>query len=456
MTGWTQRFWYRGFSASHALEQAALDIYGQPGSLVGAVDPSLPVLALEDPTPAPPAILAVTSATSTAATIAVPSSVMAGDLLVLMDRAENSLGGGLPATVVPTGFTSAINTPQFDERQIISAKLADGSDAGSTLTGMDGTSADAKLLLVFRRFPAATSISIQDPAGQATDGNPTAQTINASGGNAPLVALAGYSSYGAVSPRTMTPAKQSEISISTRYFLAWKIYDSSPADVSADMDDEGLGNFLQSLYIEMIAAETDDGRVIDGWIDLGAADNIPGLAEAELSIVDDAPVVAVDDIYGLDAGDVDQAGPPEIAGEAFDGQTREDAVDLVQLAIEAPSGDQIEGAFDGPPADLEVLIDDFRVALGLGEKEEFDFLSLADPVLIESDAAPGAYVPGFWGQEQHGDFWRRQQEEAAKAFARNLRPVPQPIELQPQLLEIPMEAQFANEDEEIWLILAAA
>lgn len=424
MTGWTQRFWYRGFSASHALEQAALGIYGQPGSLVGAVDPSLPVLALEDPTPAPAAILAVTSATSTAATIAVPSSVMAGDLLVLMDRAENSLGGGLPATVVPTGFTSAINTPQFDERQIISAKLADGSDAGSTLTGMDGTSADAKLLLVFRRFPAATSISIQDPAGQATDGNPTAQTINASGGNAPLVALAGYSSYGAVSPRTMTPAKQSEISISTRYFLAWKIYDSSPADVSADMDDEGLGNFLQSLYIEMIAAETDDGRIIDGWIDLGAADNIPGLAEAELSIVDDAPVV-VDDIYGLDAGDVDQAAP-QIVGEVFDGQA------------------------------LEVLIDDFRVALGLGEKEEFDFLSLADPVLIESEAAPGAYVPGFWGQEQHGDFWRRQQEEAAKAFARNLRPVPQPIEFPPQLVEIPLDVQFADEDEEIWLILAAA
>jgi hypothetical protein len=114
-----------------------------------------------------------------------------------------------------------------------------------------------KVLLVFRPNVPATAYTPQDAAGEVNDGNPSAQTVNASGGLAPLVVFGAYSergSGGGVNPRTFTvggsAAKDGEVNSTSFCYLAWKIYNSSPADVVVDMDDEGAGNGLQSFYIE--------------------------------------------------------------------------------------------------------------------------------------------------------------------------------------------------------------
>lgn len=196
------------------------------------------------------------SATSTAGTITVPADVRYGDLLVLHDRATNSAGHGIPSTVLPLGFTAIANssiTSGPETRQIISYKIAAGSEAGTSITGMDGTGFDRKLLYVFRSDSTIESVVASTPNSEATDGNPAAQVVAASGGTPPLVVIGSYGTGGfTLDPRSFTPAKDGEITPGTGdNYLAYKIYNSSPANVTIDMDDEGARNILQSCYLSV-------------------------------------------------------------------------------------------------------------------------------------------------------------------------------------------------------------
>lgn len=186
------------------------------------------------------------------ATITAPASINAGDLIVLIDYAINATG--LPTEVVPSGFTSISSVSSGKTRCILSYKKADGTEGSSSITGMSSNiNVMYKVIVTFRGDVAATTITSNDPDGEATTGNPTAQTVTASGGSSPLVVIGGYASNNNVNPRTMSPAKDGEVGSSTVAYIAWKIYNSSPADVSVDMDDEGSAvHCLTSCYIEMI------------------------------------------------------------------------------------------------------------------------------------------------------------------------------------------------------------
>ena len=194
------------------------------------------------------ALVQVNSANSTAATITAPANIQPGDLLVLWQSAANI--GSPPTLVQPTGFTTISNQPAGGTRFNMCYKIADGTEDGATLTGMDASAAgsDAKSLLQFRGNIPITSVSVVDLETQFTLGNPTSQTVNASGGQAPLIVLAGYDSTNAIDPRTFTPAKDGEINSGVNHYFAWKIYNSSPADVTVDMDDEG-DNALHTYYL---------------------------------------------------------------------------------------------------------------------------------------------------------------------------------------------------------------
>jgi hypothetical protein len=195
------------------------------------------------------------SATSTAATINFPASIIAGDLIVLLDFAADA--ASIPTEVVPTNFTQiGTSLALANRRQVASYKLALGTESGA-LTGMDGNASDQKAMYVFRLNNIATSLTVSTPNAQAAATDPTAQNVAASGGVAPLVVFGCYScAAGAVDPRTFTVggvgAKDGEINASTLAYLAYKIYNTSPADVSVDMADEGT-NYLKSFYIEMAA-----------------------------------------------------------------------------------------------------------------------------------------------------------------------------------------------------------
>jgi hypothetical protein len=107
-----------------------------------------------------------------------------------------------------------------------------------------------KALYVFRGNAPITMASALSIASTFIAEDPAPQVVSASGGVVPLIVLCGYRGALDVDPRSFTPSKDGEINPTTTVYLAYKIYNSSPADVTVDMDDEGNGNALVSCYIQ--------------------------------------------------------------------------------------------------------------------------------------------------------------------------------------------------------------
>lgn len=186
-------------------------------------------------------------------TVTAPSDIIAGDLIVLWNLSENTAGA--VSSVIPSGFTEIATSSQSQQRCTSSYKLADGSEASASLTVMDGDSRRYKAIYVFRGDVPATSVTLSSSVGsQSTSGNPSSQSVIASGGTPPLVVLGFYGAFSTIDPRTFSPSSDGEIGSSdSRMFIDYKIYNESPADVTIDMDDEGASNHLHSCYIEMAA-----------------------------------------------------------------------------------------------------------------------------------------------------------------------------------------------------------
>lgn len=188
-----------------------------------------------------------------------PSGIQAGDLIVVLDFGVTDPGGP-PADATPSGFTQASTAASTTARAKVSYKIAVGSESGASVNGMDGNIGEGKLTYVFRGNVPITSVVVNDPGAEMTDGNPVAQTVNASGAVVPLLVLAAYAcGTGVVNPRTFTvggsAAKDGEINVTDvisgdgDMWLAYKIYNSSPANVVVDMDDEGFDNTVLSCYL---------------------------------------------------------------------------------------------------------------------------------------------------------------------------------------------------------------
>lgn len=194
------------------------------------------------------------SANVAGGSLTAPADINAGDLLVFFDTGVN-IGAAPDASAVPSGFTEILTDSlggSDDARMTLSYKIADGTEGSSSLTGMTHDF-EVKLLYTYRGDIAISSVNIVDTDSEITDGNPTSQTIASGSGSAPLVVVAGYTSSGVVNPRTFSPAKDGEIGENDTAIegsLAYKIYNSSPANVSIDMDDEGVSNGLCGCYIE--------------------------------------------------------------------------------------------------------------------------------------------------------------------------------------------------------------
>jgi hypothetical protein len=110
----------------------------------------------------------------------------------------------------------------------------------------------AKAIAVFRGSTAASSVTVASVNAEVSSGDPAAQTVTASAGTTPLVVIGAYSTiFASVDPRTFAPTKDGEIAVGTAAYLAYKLYNSTPADVSIDMDDEASDNALQSCYLQV-------------------------------------------------------------------------------------------------------------------------------------------------------------------------------------------------------------
>jgi hypothetical protein len=191
----------------------------------------------------------VTSAESSASTITLPSApdCAVGDLAVLLDRA---LGTGSPASVTPSGWSSANSTTATDRRQNISYKVLESGDIGASITGMNGGT-NRKLVFIFRASIPLVSALNSTFNGEGTDGNPASQGVAASGGAVPLVVIGAIGASGSGSAfSTASPAFDATVAhTSNAMVMGYKIYNSGPADHTIDANDIADGNILQSGYI---------------------------------------------------------------------------------------------------------------------------------------------------------------------------------------------------------------
>lgn len=199
----------------------------------------------------------VGEASSSGATVTVPS-VQSGDIILFASLLDSSTTGGTPSYTTPSGFTSMINGLAFANtvRMAVAAKRSDGTEGGSSIGGGSGADLNRKVCVVLRPDSNVIS-SIGAPQSVASVGatsNPSAQVVSSSGGTPPLLVVGYYALVtgggSVIDPRTMSPAKDDEYNLGTGFYLAWKLYTSSPADVSVDMDDEGI-QCLASCYFEL-------------------------------------------------------------------------------------------------------------------------------------------------------------------------------------------------------------
>jgi len=214
---------------------------------------------IDDDQSGPSSVSFVSSTTSTASTITCPT-VSPYDVGILWDVAGNS--GGIPSTVVPSGWTSIANASvdagSYEVRSILSYRIFDGSEDGSTITGMS-SAGHAKVLLLFR--PAAGSVvsalALQSPWGsQALDGDITPQTISASGQSAPLVRIGAASRVGSSTSLTLSGTFDAAVitvtGTNTRANIGYAVQNSAPSDDTIDDNLVGGAHSVVSGWIRFL------------------------------------------------------------------------------------------------------------------------------------------------------------------------------------------------------------
>lgn len=191
------------------------------------------------------------TAVSNANTIAMPGTIQAGDLAVLLDCAYSS--GGNPTDARPSNFTDVAGAAGSNGRYRVSRKVLLGSEGGATLSGMSGTLLEAKILLIFR--PSNIPITNVDAStwnSQITTSNPSSQVVSAAGEVGPLIVFGlifGSSSVAAFS--TASPAFDAQQTEgSTQLRTGYKIYNSAPANHTIDANDLGT-NILASGFLRL-------------------------------------------------------------------------------------------------------------------------------------------------------------------------------------------------------------
>lgn len=182
-------------------------------------------------------------------------TVQAGDVAFIFHTSGGS--SSLPAAVVPTGFTQTQTTTggtTFQTRAILGYRLCDGTESGTTITGMTFQSIGTMFLIVYRGNVPATKI-MSPVAGatiQITDAVPTSRTLTMSGYTGPFLGLAFYGSSAAqtTGARTSSVTETREIAAGTNNFV--KCFEGSPtvsfANSTISMTDSGTNILAQNFF----------------------------------------------------------------------------------------------------------------------------------------------------------------------------------------------------------------
>lgn len=202
----------------------------------------------------------ISTTTSTSSTITIPADTASGDVIVLYD-APSYPGSGSSGSS-PAGFTTLVSAAfggWFNGIQM-SAKIAVSGDAGTTITGMNGTTSNAKVMYVFRGNARINSFSVLNLATAGTNGDPGQVTIAATSVTAPAILLCAASTYSAATvswqdyPSGLTTPAFSIVTNSVSRLCTGVTPISVPTAAyqqKIDMVDYGSGNFLVGFWLQL-------------------------------------------------------------------------------------------------------------------------------------------------------------------------------------------------------------
>lgn len=189
------------------------------------------------------------SATSTATTATMPSSIAANDVAILVNGAFDA-DASPPASVYPSGWTAIGSSVSADlssggisGRANVSYKILAGSESGSTITGMNGSNSEYMVILVFR--PSAGTWGTPSSVNAVmADADPADQTVTV--GSAPGLVIGWVVSDGVALDITMNPSQDAFVSAgSPDLRVGYIVYNSGPSNntVSSSITYGGLGSF---------------------------------------------------------------------------------------------------------------------------------------------------------------------------------------------------------------------
>lgn len=188
------------------------------------------------------------SSTSTGSTITWPASVAAGDLAILFDLAVN-FPAPAPASVTPSGF-SAIGSSLTDTTSGAGSRLNCWSKVlvggESTLTGMNGSAENSKLLAVFRKTAGTWGSPASVNQAISNSGTPSSpQTVTV--GSAPLLVIGAAMS--SAFDASFTPTEGGSFNDGGSSEAFYTVYNSAPSNVSFSRGSGAVG--LASLYVPL-------------------------------------------------------------------------------------------------------------------------------------------------------------------------------------------------------------
>lgn len=196
---------------------------------------------------------------SSAGTLVAPSNIAAGELLVFLNIAASTTSS--PTAVTPTGFTNAINgTNSFltNTRYMASWKIADGTEGGATITGMNpgtGSPFERMALLRFRVFESFTSVTFTDAYFNVTAGSIGDQSNTVGSATEPAVGLSMFvaGTSGPITRHATSRSYDFEIGSGSRLMiLRGFIFSENPTNYTAALGDDGPDyNMLWNLWFEL-------------------------------------------------------------------------------------------------------------------------------------------------------------------------------------------------------------
>lgn len=191
---------------------------------------------------------AVNSSTNNTTTIVAPSGIQADDILVFSNYVLNYSSG-----TVPSGFTGIVLTEVNVVDHRTSYKIADGTEGGTTITGMTGSDFACGLLVFRPNFTPSVSFATWNSEG--TDGNPASQTVVSPTDKPVLVIYAAGSRTSVPSFSSESPAFDGTISVGptgASLLIGFSAYVTNAPSHTADVGDSGNRNTFHSGYLQLV------------------------------------------------------------------------------------------------------------------------------------------------------------------------------------------------------------